>query len=254
MAGLKRLRDHRFPELSWSFSVERAEQLAQALGASAPSDRLPPTLAFSAELDHGLIDQLFALTGLQAHQLLHGEQHFMYHRPLQPGVLYTSTSTLSEVIEKPRFDLLHKYTALYEPDGALVCEMRSIYVAIEEPVAPGAAVVADDAAELPPIVTTVSRQQIQAFADASGDHNAVHLDPVVARRAGHVDVFAQGMLGMGLIGRQLPAGELRKFSARFVSPIPLGDRLRIEQRGRPGEWWLLGSQGQVRIRARAEIG
>lgn len=254
MAGLQRLKGYRFPELSWSFSGERAEQLTHVLGTSAYSDRLPPTLFFSAELDHGLIDQLFALTGLQAHQLLHGEQHFLYHQQLRPGVLYTSTSTLSEVIEKPRFDLLRKHTALHEPGGALVCEMRSIYVAIEQPVARGGVAVEDQAAELPPTVTTVSRQKIQAFADASGDHNAVHLDPVMARRAGHVDVFAQGMLGMGLVGSQLPAGELRKFSARFMSPIPLGDRLRIESRGEPGEWWLLGSQGQVRIRACAEIG
>ncbi|WP_150305819.1 FAS1-like dehydratase domain-containing protein [Pseudomonas saliphila] len=253
MAGLQRLKGYRFPELSWSFSEERAAELARVLGASTSSGRLPPTLAFSADMDHGLVDQLFALTGLQAHQLLHGEQAFIYHRPLQPGGVYVSKSTLNEVVEKPRFDLLHKHTCLYEPDGTLVCEMHSVYVAIEQPVPPGAAAVADDSDRLPPIVATVSRQQIQVFANASGDRNAVHLDPAVARRVGHADVFAQGMLGMGLIGSQLSAGELRQFSARFVSPIPLGDPLRIEQGGQSGDWLLLGGGGQVRIRARAAL-
>lgn len=252
MAGLQGLKGYRFPKLTWSFLAERADELAQVLGAPPSCNRLPLTMAFSADMDHRVVDQLFGLTVLEAHQLLHGEQHFVYHQPLQPGTLYTSKSTLSDVVEKPRFDLLHKRTCLHAPEGTLVCEMHSIYVAVESPVAPISDSVAGDRNELPPIVMTVGREQIQAFAKASGDDNSVHLDPAVARRAGHADVFAQGMLGMGLVGTQLPLGQINRFSARFVSPIPLGDTLRIEQCGHPGEWWLLGSQGQVRIKVRAE--
>ena len=50
---------------------------------------------------------------------------------------------------------------------------------------------------LPPLqLPPVDRTTLALFAGASGDHNPIHIDIDVARRAGMPDVFAQGMLGM----------------------------------------------------------
>ena len=58
--------------------------------------------------------------------------------------------------------------------------------------------------ELPPLqLPAVDRTLLALFAGASGDHNPIHIDIDVARRAGMPDVFAQGMLGMAWLARLL---------------------------------------------------
>ena len=67
------------------------------------------------------------------------------------------------------------------------------------------------ALELPPITRTT----LALYAGASGDHNPVHIDIDVAKKAGMPDVFAQGMLSMAYLGRMLtdwqPQAKLKKF-------------------------------------------
>lgn len=76
----------------------------------------------------------------------------------------------------------------------------------------------------------ITREQLAVYADASGDLNPLHLDPVFARKAGFADVIVHGMLGMALLGRLLsdnfPADQLLNFSARFAGIVPVGTSLR----------------------------
>ena len=64
---------------------------------------------------------------------------------------------------------------------------------------------------------SVDRTTLALFAGASGDHNPMHIDIDVARRAGMPDVFAHGMLGMAWLGRVVtawaPQSQLRTFDA-----------------------------------------
>lgn len=252
--NLNSLIGQRFADGQWSFGSERAQALQQAIGITPDSRELPPTLAFSTDMDLRVIDQLFALTGLAAHQLLHGEQHFSYHRPLLPCQLYQSRAELTEVHDKGRFSLLHKRTRLSREDGALVCEMLSIYVAIPTPSAPSNGPLLDSAAAPARIAAPISREQIGAFAQASGDDNRVHLQAEIARQAGHTDVFAQGMLGMGMLGALLPSSRLRRFGVRFLSPIILGDQPRLYRQGSSADQLLLTNhQGHIRLKGYAEF-
>lgn len=86
------------------------------------------------------------------------------------------------------------------------------------------------ALQLPP----VNRTTLVLFAGASGDHNAVHIDTDVARRAGMPDVFAQGMLGMAWLGRMLtgwaPQSRLRRFDVHFQGITHLGNAIRCSGR------------------------
>jgi acyl dehydratase len=89
--------------------------------------------------------------------------------------------------------------------------------------------------ELPALqLPTVDRTMLALFAGASGDHNPIHLDIDVARRAGMPDVFAQGMLGMAWLGRLLtgwaPQAQLRRFDARFQGITHLGNAMRCSGR------------------------
>jgi acyl dehydratase len=89
--------------------------------------------------------------------------------------------------------------------------------------------------ELTPLVLPpVDRTRLALFAGASGDHNPIHLDIDVARRAGLPDVFAQGMLGMAWLGRLLtnwaPQNALRRFEVRFQGITHLGNAIRCTGR------------------------
>jgi len=89
--------------------------------------------------------------------------------------------------------------------------------------------------ELPLLqVPPVDRTTLALFAGASGDHNPIHIDTDVARRAGMPDVFAQGMLGMAWVGRLLtawaPQSALRRFDARFQGITHLGNAMRCSGR------------------------
>lgn len=86
------------------------------------------------------------------------------------------------------------------------------------------------ALQMPP----VDRTTLALFAGASGDHNQIHIDTDVARRAGMPDVFAQGMLGMAWVGRVVtgwaPQSQLRRFDARFQGITHLGNAVRCSGR------------------------
>jgi acyl dehydratase len=89
--------------------------------------------------------------------------------------------------------------------------------------------------ELPPLqLPPVDRTTLALFAGASGDHNPIHIDLDVARRAGMPDVFAQGMLGMAWLGRLItawaPQSGLRRFDARFQGITHLGNAMRCTGR------------------------
>jgi acyl dehydratase len=89
--------------------------------------------------------------------------------------------------------------------------------------------------ELPPLdLPPVDRTMLALFAGASGDHNPIHIDIDVARRAGLPDVFAQGMLGMAWLARLLtdhaPQSAIRRFDVRFLGITHLGHAIRCSGR------------------------
>jgi acyl dehydratase len=84
--------------------------------------------------------------------------------------------------------------------------------------------------DLPRLEVEITREQISAYAEASGDRNPIHLDDEFARSVGLPGVIAHGMLDMGILARLVTdwAGgqdRLRKLSCRFAGIVQPGDRL-----------------------------
>jgi acyl dehydratase len=86
-------------------------------------------------------------------------------------------------------------------------------------------------AELQPLrKDPVTRDQLRAYADVSGDHNPIHLDDGAARQQGLDGVIAHGMLSMGFLGQYAAelAGEggfVEELSVRFERMVVPGDVL-----------------------------
>ena len=73
--------------------------------------------------------------------------------------------------------------------------------------------------------------QLALFAAASGDHNPLHLDPEVARKAGFDRPVVHGMLTMALAGRlftqQFGAGCIRSLHTRFAGVALAGETITL---------------------------
>jgi acyl dehydratase len=89
--------------------------------------------------------------------------------------------------------------------------------------------------ELEPFDWRVTREQIAAYAEASGDHNPIHLDDDAARAAGLPGVIAHGMLGMAQLANFVVAyagdhRRLRRLRCRFSGMVLPGDVITFSGR------------------------
>ena len=83
---------------------------------------------------------------------------------------------------------------------------------------------------------------VREYADASGDSNPIHLDQVVAARAGLVEPVVQGMLVVGNLVRLAEewckGADVGSVRSSFVRPVGVNEILHVEGRvvedGGPG--------------------
>ncbi len=85
----------------------------------------------------------------------------------------------------------------------------------------------------PLVLPAITREQLSAYAEASGDHNPIHLNDDFARLAGLDGVIAHGMLSMGFLGRFVGdwmttlegRPSLARLKVRFSAMVKPGDVL-----------------------------
>ncbi|HXJ47991.1 MAG TPA: MaoC/PaaZ C-terminal domain-containing protein [Candidatus Acidoferrum sp.] len=75
---------------------------------------------------------------------------------------------------------------------------------------------------------TFTREQIAEYAEASGDHNPIHLDEDFARTVGLPGIIAHGLLQMGVmatVAADAAGGpqRLRRLYCRFAGMVVPGD-------------------------------
>ena len=81
-----------------------------------------------------------------------------------------------------------------------------------------------------PLSRRVSQRQIDAYADAAGDHNPIHVDPAFARSVGLPGTIAHGLLELGILAEAISvwaggSANLRSLSCRFSKPLLPGDTI-----------------------------
>ncbi|MBA2726130.1 MAG: MaoC family dehydratase N-terminal domain-containing protein [Actinobacteria bacterium] len=76
----------------------------------------------------------------------------------------------------------------------------------------------------------ITREEIKAYADASGDDNPIHQDEDYAKKSGAPTVFAMGMLPAGYVAHAISdwfggPQNLRRFKVRFTTRVWPGDEI-----------------------------
>lgn len=98
-----------------------------------------------------------------------------------------------------------------------------------------------------------TREQLKEYAEASGDHNPIHLDETFAKEAGFPSVIVHGMLSMSYLGDlvrfNFPEKDylLLRFKTRFRKVTFPDDVLVLE-----GEVKQLTSDGTIFVTLRAK--
>ena len=95
---------------------------------------------------------------------------------------------------------------------------------------------------LEPRTFRVTRADLVAYANASGDQNPIHQDEEVARSVGLPGVIAHGMFTMALVGRAVEEwagpGSVVEIGCKFTRPVvvPAGDEgVEVTVAGSRGE-------------------
>jgi acyl dehydratase len=87
----------------------------------------------------------------------------------------------------------------------------------------------------------VTRADLVAYAEASGDHNPIHQDEEVARSVGLPGVIAHGMYTMALAARAVtdwfPGAEVVSLGCKFTAPVvvPADGEVVVEVAGEARE-------------------
>ncbi len=175
--------------------------------------------------------------GIDLLRLVHGEHVMDFLRPLHEGDVLHPRGAL-EAVEEKRSGRLYTFALWGEVAGQRVLEGRTTYFVRSPEPRPRPARRSAPSDEPPPswsIEQAVTQDQAERYAAASGDHNPIHLDPEVARRAGLPGVILHGLCTLAFAQRDLIArycpddpGRLVSLGARFAAPVFPGDTLRMD--------------------------
>src|SRR5712692_6076312 len=84
----------------------------------------------------------------------------------------------------------------------------------------------------PLVKPPIMQEQLYRYADASGDHNPIHLDEEAAHRVGLDGVIAHGMLSMAFLGQfvsqhiaDIPGAYVEQLKVRFANMVHLSDTI-----------------------------
>lgn len=117
-----------------------------------------------------------------------------------------------------------------------------------------------------PVVRVVTQGRIDAYADASGDHNPIHVDAEFARGTLFGGTIAHGMLVLALIGEMMRGAfgddwsTSGKLKVRFKAPTRPGDTVTasatLSKEGADGAEYAVqcaSQSGEVLIEGRASV-
>lgn len=176
--------------------------------------------------------------------LVHGDQKMVFVKPLMAGMEVAFSAEVSDIQDKGSGEIL-ALRSQSMVDGEVVCESNwGLFVrgigsgrksgGGKKPSAPKP----EDTPKPKPSFTStikVPADITPRYADASNDHNPIHLDENVAKQAGLKGVVVHGLCTMSMAMQKIIDGclggapeSLKSLAARFSAPVYPGDTISLE--------------------------
>lgn len=182
--------------------------------------------------------------GIDWRHIVHGEQYLTIHQPLPSSGRVRGISRVLEIIDKGEGRGAHVYwqrKLFDDADGTLVCTLSVTAVCRSAGGFGGPAVGPPYSLEELPDTASGARfdfripEQAALIYRLSGDMNPLHADPASAQNSGFGRPILHGLATYGaaaysflmMIANDAPS-RIRRFDARFSSPVYPGDVLRTE--------------------------
>ena len=186
-------------------------------------------------------------------RLVHGEQDMRFAQAVKPGALIRSTGRIADIADKSSGELLVVDIDSRDAQGARVLGVTSsLFVKgprrkergdgdLERSARAAERRAQREAFEaMPPLFVTtqtVAEDQSLRYAEASGDHNPIHVDEDAAKLAGLPGVILHGLCSMAFVHNALVRHfggdplKVARLAVRFAKPVLLRDELTIDVRG-----------------------
>lgn len=201
--------------------------------------------------------------GVNYPKVLHGEEGFVFERPLQPWASVRGEYEVLGIEDKGESKgavVFFEKRILDDTDGEVICRVRSTYFLRGDGGCGtwGTSVPPPDALpeRAPDKVIDLPTSKRQALIyRLSGDDNPLHIDPDVATAAGFRAPILHGLSTYGVacfgLVQQLCAGNparLTEMFTRFSRPVYPGETIRLEMFEERGVWRF-----RARVAERDEI-
>ena len=250
--GLAHWRDWRIPDVQCRWGARDAIIYALGIGCGAGDNddlayvdegrlRVLPTIAVVlGSPSFWLIQPQY---GLNWSAILHGEQGLVLHRPICSEGAVIGRTRVDRVIDRGagRGAMMYVTRDLTDAEtGAAVATLTESWVmrgdqcdnGRTQPAPQGRAAPLPDRVPDALLDLPTTRQSALIYR-LSGDHNPLHLDPIVAAAAGFARPILHGLASFGVAGRaliQLVADgqpeKLRSMAVRFTAPLFPGETIR----------------------------
>lgn len=122
--------------------------------------------------------------------------------------------------------------------------------------------------ELTPVVKAIDQDQINRYAEASGDYNPLHIDPEFARQTRFGGTIAHGMMTLAFISQMMTDQlgyswiENGELDVSFLAPVRPGDLItargrviekNVEDQSITWQVWCENQEGQKVVVGKARI-
>jgi acyl dehydratase len=219
---------------TYEVTAEAIEQYARATndlnarylgGEVLASPIFPIVPAFGSFMEAAMDPQL----GADLLRLVHGMEEHILHAPIVPGDVLTVSPVLESVEAKDTGETFTVAARLARQEGDPVAEVRGtmfIRGTGNRRAAAAARVGAPSGEPAYEEATKLDEDQTFRYAEASGDHNPIHVDADTAKMAGLPGIIVHGMCTMAIATKGAVNGlaggdpsRVRLVSVRFSRPV-----------------------------------
>ena len=191
----------------------------------------PVVPAFNSFMEAGMDPELQA----DLLRLVHGAEEHVIHKPIKAGDTVTVSTVLESVDKKETGETFTVKATETNQDGEVVAEVRgTMFIRGSGSKKPGGAAQTEEPERkvVYEETTKVDEDQTHRYAEASGDHNPIHLDPNTAQMAGLPGIILHGMCTMAIATKAAVNGvaggdptRIQRVAVRLSKPVLPGQEL-----------------------------